>query len=149
MTPHMLTSLLLSLSFFCLTGCSSADPSCEAVIGTVTGQSVPVFEADQVVGFRVEGATVAGDMTGTSSADFSIMSVDDDGTLHLTGSHTFWDPAGAFLFRTEDQGLTTADGQIENAMTIVEGGTGSLNTEGTVDLATGALTLSYTGQVCR
>jgi hypothetical protein len=88
-------------------------------------------------------------MSGTSSATFTIERADEDGTMHLTGSHTFWDGADAFLFRTRDEGLTTAEGRVENAMTIVEGATGSLATTGSVNLQTGALALDYTGEVCR
>jgi hypothetical protein len=130
--------------------CDSDASACETVQGTVTGQSVPILsDAGVPTGFRVEKATVSGSMTGTSSATFSVMRADEDGTMHLTGSHTFWDGADTFLFRTRDEGMTTADGRVENAMTIVEGATGSLATTGSVNLQTGALALDYTGEVCR
>lgn len=130
--------------------CDSTTSSCEAVQGTVAGQSVPVLNDDGApTGFQVEKATVAGTMSGTSSATFTIERAGEDGTMHLTGSHTFWDGADQFLFRTRDEGLTTADGHVENAMTIIEGATGSLATTGRVNLQTGALTLDYTGEVCR
>ena len=130
--------------------CDSDASACETVQGTVTGQSVPILnDAGVPTGFRVEKATVDGAMSGTSSATFTIERADEDGTMHLTGAHTFWDGADAFLFRTRDEGLTTADGRIENAMTIVEGATGSLATTGSVNLQTGALALDYTGEVCR
>ena len=129
---------------------SSSEParSCEAVQGRITGLSLPVLEGDALVGFRVEGAEVSGDLSATSSADLSISRSDPDGTLHLTGSHVFYGDGGAVLYRTEDVGLTTADGRVENRMTLVEGGTGTIQTEGTVDLATGALSLTYSGEVC-
>jgi hypothetical protein len=130
--------------------CDSDVSACETVQGTVTGQSVPILnDAGVPTGFRVEKATVAGAMSGTSSATFTIERADEDGTMHLTGSHTFWDGDDAFLFRTRDEGLTTADGRVENTMTIVEGATGSLTTTGSVNLQTGALVLDYTGEVCR
>lgn len=122
--------------------------SCEAVTGEVIGLSLPVLEEGALVGFRVEGAAVSGDLPGTSSADFRIVRTDDEGTLHLTGSHTFRDPDGTVRFRTEDEGTTTAEGHVENRMTLVEGATGTLTTEGAVNLETGALTLAYTGEVC-
>ena len=130
--------------------CDSTTSSCEAVQGTVAGQSVPVLnDAGVPTGFQVEKATVTGTMTGTSSATFTIGRVDEEGTMHLTGSHTFWDGEDQFLFRTRDEGLTSANGRVENAMTIIEGATGTLSTAGSVNLQTGALTLDYTGEVCR
>lgn len=133
------------------TGCND-DPltaACETVQGSVEGFSAPVFDGEALVGFRVEKADVAGDMTGAASADFTITRFGEDGTLYLAGAHTFWDGADAFLFRTTDEGLTTADGQVQNEMQIVEGATGQLSTTGTVDLQTGALKLQYTGEICR
>ena len=130
--------------------CDSNTSACETVQGTVIGQSVPILDDDGLpTGFRVEQATVEGSMSGTSSATFTIERADEDGTMHLTGSHTFWDGTDAFLFRTRDEGMTTTDGRVENAMTIVEGATGSLATTGSVNLQTGALALDYTGEVCR
>jgi len=130
--------------------CDSNTSACEAVQGTVTGQSVPLLnDAGAPTGFSVEKAAVDGSMSGTSSAIFTIERADEDGTMHLTGAHTFWDGDDAFLFRTRDDGLTTADGRVENAMTIVEGATGSLATTGSVNLQTGAIMLDYTGEVCR
>lgn len=134
---------------FVATACDSTTSSCDAVQGTVTGQSVPVLDDGALTGFQVEKATVDGDLPGTSTATFSIDSTDGDGTMHLTGSHTFWDRSDAFLFRTRDEGKTTATGQIENTMLIIEGATGTLSTTGSVDLRTGALTLDYDGEVCR
>jgi hypothetical protein len=120
------------------------------VEGTVTGQSVPILnDAGAPTGFRVKQATVGGTLAGTSSATFTIERADEDGTMHLTGSHTFWDEGDQFLFRTRDKGLTTAAGQVENTMTIIEGATGALSTTGSVNLQTGALALKYEGDVCR
>ncbi|MDX1548010.1 MAG: hypothetical protein R3247_13525 [Rhodothermales bacterium] len=132
-------------------GCKEnpTEAACETVQGRVEGVSAPVFDGEALTGFRVEKASVSGDMTGSSSADFTITRFGEDGTLFLAGAHTFWDGADAFLFRTTDEGLTTADGQVQNEMQIVEGATGRLSTVGTVDLQTGALTLDYTGEVCR
>lgn len=150
---NILTSMLVLALIVLLAGCygdGPIAPSCEFVQGGVEGFSVPVFDdTGNITGFHVEKATVSGDLQGTSSADFDIESIDENGTFHLTGSHTFWDTDGQFLFRTSDEGLTTANGQIENHMTLVEGATGELMTEGTVDLQTGALTLDYEGEVCQ
>lgn len=145
MYPPLLLAALLLAVFAC-----DSDPrrSCDAVTGGVTGLSLPVFEGEALVGFRVEGAAVSGDLPGTSTADFHIASAADDGTLHLTGSHTFLDAEGAVRFRTDDEGTTTAEGRVENRMTLVEGATGTLTTTGAVDLETGALTLRYEGEVC-
>lgn len=152
-TSHRIPLGLLGAGLWFLiaaAACDSTAPACEAVQGTVVGQSVPVLNDDGApTGFQVERAAVAGTLSGTSSATFMIERAEEDGTLHLTGAHTFWDGAGQFLFRTRDEGLTTADGRVENAMTIIEGATGALATTGRVDLQTGALTLDYTGEVCR
>lgn len=142
--PSLLAALVL-VAFAC-----DSDPrrSCDPVAGDVTGLSLPVFEDETLIGFRVEGASVSGDLPGTSTADFHIASADDDGTLLLSGSHTFLDPEGAVRFRTEDEGTTTAQGRVHNRMTLVEGATGTLTTTGAVNLETGALTLRYEGEVC-
>lgn len=144
---YVLAPLVLALLLGA--GCDSeSSRSCEAVRGQVTGLSLPVLDGDALVGFRVEGASVSGALSATSTADFSIVRADPDGTLHLTGSHVFHDLDGALLFRTQDEGVTTADGQVENRMTLVEGATGTIQTTGTVDLQTGALSLTYSGEVC-
>lgn len=158
MTTSMASSLWGSLGLaamgLCLSlggaACGGTASSCDPVQGTVTGRSVPVLnDASEPTGFRVERATVAGALVGTSSASFTIERADANGALHLTGSHSFWDDADRFLFRTRDEGLTTADGRGDNAMTIIEGATGSLITTGRINLQTGALVLDYTGEVCR
>ena len=151
MTRHVLIGTLCLLTLLGV-GCDTNTDgvACADVEGTVEGLSAPVFDAEgQLTGFQVVKASVVGDLPGTSSADFAIRAVDDDGTLHLAGSHTFWDGRDALRFRTEDEGRTTADGRVENHMTLVEGATGRLTTTGTVDVQTGALVLAYTGRVCR
>jgi hypothetical protein len=73
--------------------------------------------------------------------------VSADGTLHLVGTHRFVGTSVGTL-TTSDKGTTTADGRVHDTLTLVDGGTGSFRTHGTVDLATGALELRYHGRVC-
>jgi len=150
-TSHRITrGLLMAGLCLLIAACGGKEPACEAVQGTVAGRSVPVLnDAGVPTGFQVEKATVAGSVAGTSSATFTVVRADEGGTMHLTGSHTFWDGADQFLFRTRDEGQTTPDGRVENQMTIIEGATGSLTTTGAVDPKTGTLTLNYEGELCR
>lgn len=148
MSERVLMALLLAG----LTACSNnpAAPLCSpgVVRGDVAGLSIPVFDGENLSGFRVDGATVDGDLAGSASAEFDIVRFDEQGTIHFTGSHEFMDSTNGFLFQTSDEGITTATGEVENHMTVVTGGTGELTTTGTVDLQTGELRLEYQGEIC-
>jgi hypothetical protein len=96
--------------------------------------------------FQVRGAVVSGSVKGTSDADLAIKSIDSEGTIHFEGGHIFYNEAGNVMFKTSDKGTATADGQVENHLTIVEGSSGQFTTKGNVNLQSGALTLTYEGK---
>jgi len=127
---------------------SRGGASCRNIAGTISGFSVPVFAGGALVGFDVIGTGATGPLGGgTIGAELTVAKVSEDGTIHFVGTHQFVGTSIGTL-TTSDRGTTTTEGRIHDTLTLVDGGTGSFQTHGTVDLATGALELRYHGRVC-
>lgn len=118
------------------------------VSGTVSGVVAVIFDNEgNLSAFQVRDAVVNGSVKGTSDADLAIIKIDSKGTIHFEGGHIFYDEAGNVMFKTSDKGTATADGQVENHLTIIEGAAGKLTTRGTVNFQTGELSLTYEGTI--
>jgi hypothetical protein len=120
---------------------------CENVAGTLDGFALPVIVGDELVGFDIRITEGTGPLAGTVVGTVVVEKVAPDGTIHYSASHTF---TGTEFgdFTTSDKGTVTSTGRIHNALTIIDGGSGSFHVHGVVDFATGAEQLRYHGRIC-
>ena len=120
--------------------------SCTNVSGTVAAFAIPIIGPTGLVGFNVI-VTATGDLSGAASASLSIERALPGGTLHLTGTHNYSaSPYGALT--VADRVVATPSGRVHNTSQVISGGSGFLVSRGTIDYATGALTLEYHGRIC-
>ena len=102
-----------------------------------------------LTGFHVVLTEATGDFaTADVSADVVVSFAGSGGTLHLEGAHRLIDTATGMHLVTDDFIRISPSGVVNDTLRIVEGGTGLLHTHGSVDLATGVVTLDYRGRVC-
>lgn len=124
--------------------------SCTKVEGTIDAIAVPQVENGQLVGFHDIITDVTGPLGGGgATADLVIERRLPGGTLMLSGTHVLTGTRLGVSIITSDRAVVTPSGVVHDRLTIVSGASGILRTHGTVDFTTGALSLRYSGRVCR
>jgi hypothetical protein len=152
----LLTTLLLSagaavvpLAATPATADSLPAGSCSQVRGDLDAIGVPVIAGGALAGFHVVVTSTRGDLAAaTITADLTVVRAGAGGALQLVGTHHFLDATTGLDLTTDDFVRISPGGVVNDTLLVVAGGTGRLHTHGTVDLATGAVHLTYAGRVC-
>jgi hypothetical protein len=123
------------------------DASCTNISGSVSGFAVPVIGATGLTGFNVILTSGSGPLGTSASATLTVETILPGGAIHMSGTHVYpTSPYGPLTF--SDRIVVTPNGDVHNTSQVVTGGSGFLVSQGTVNLATGALALDYHGRVC-
>jgi hypothetical protein len=122
---------------------------CTDVRGDLDAIGIPVITDGALAGFHVVVTAARGDLAGaTITADLSVFRAGAGGALQLDGGHQFVDAATGLDLTTDDFVRISPDGMANDTLLVTAGGSGRLHTHGTVDLATGAVHLTYAGRLC-
>lgn len=128
---------------------SSPASACTNVRGDLDAIGIPVVVDGALAGFHVVVTSATGDLAdATITADLTVTWAGAGGALHLDGLHRFVDPATGLDLTTDDHVRITPNGVVDDTLRVVSGGGGRLHTHGSVDLATGAVHLTYAGRIC-
>jgi hypothetical protein len=123
--------------------------ACTNVGGDLDAIGIPVLAGGALAGFHVVVTAARGDLAGaTISAELTVTRAGSGGALQLDGEHRFVDSAAGLDLTTHDFVRISPDGVVDDTLQVVSGGTGQLHTHGSVDLATGAVHLTYAGRIC-
>lgn len=123
--------------------------SCSDVRGDLDAIAIPVIEDGALAGFHVVVTSARGDLAAaTITAELSVVRAGPGGAMQLDGGHHFVDSATGLDLTTEDFVRISPDGVVNDTLVVVAGGSGRLHTHGAVDLATGAVHLTYAGRIC-
>ena len=151
---------LILCGFLLLTTTAQASPDCHEVRGTVVAYltapaaNCPIGTISGVAGDVFDASA---NLIGTTSACLTGLAPSgNNGALHATLTHTFNFTAGQFMgttIGTQDNAVLSPVEpplffRVNNKLDITTGGSGFLRTHGTVNFATGEVTLRYNGRIC-